>query len=128
MAKLKIYSLHDAAANAFMPPFFMGNDLMAIRALTHLVSDASSMVGQSPQDFVLFCLGEFDQEDGSFELDSIPRRVRGASALVPKPGSNGQADMWHDVTDHERNKKVMDAVDDRNEAAMKIDPATGDLK
>lgn len=66
--KLKIFSVFDDKASAFIPPFFLPNSAMAIRAFTQCVNDPSHQFGQNPGDYTLFELGEFDDSDGSIDL------------------------------------------------------------
>ena len=113
MQSLKIYSIHDAAAGAFNSPFFMANDVLAIRAIVPLVNDPTSMLHANPGDFTLFCLGEFNVSDGTLEPEPVPRRVRGAIALVHREKNNGQTDMFSEEAEEA--------------SKLQVDPNTGDL-
>jgi hypothetical protein len=62
---LKIYSIYDSAANAYMQPFFMHNDGIAIRAFQDNVnSKEENNISQHPDQFTLFCIGEYDDSNG----------------------------------------------------------------
>lgn len=57
---LKIFSVLDTKADAFMPPFFFSTVGQAVRAFKELANDASSSPGRHPNDFRLYCIGTFD--------------------------------------------------------------------
>lgn len=60
----KIYSILDTKAGAFAPPFFVANDQVAIRSVLAARNDPNGLMGRFPDDFKLFCLGDFDDEVG----------------------------------------------------------------
>ena len=88
-----IYSIRDSAAEAFLPPFFMANDVMAIRAFASLVNEKGHLFNANPQDFALYCIGSFDASHGTITADEPPRVVRGGLALVVKETSGVQAGL-----------------------------------
>ncbi len=77
-----MYSIHDAAAGAYLPPFFMQNDLLAIRAFAALINDPGHLFSQEPKDFTLFCFAVFDVVEGTVMPEKMPRVVRAAVTLV----------------------------------------------
>lgn len=81
--KLNCYSIYDMKALVYHPPFFMLNDAMARRALEGEVRSATSMIGQSPSDFVLYCIGEYTDNDGRLTTHSPLVHVCDAASLVP---------------------------------------------
>lgn len=58
--KLKIFSVLDVKADAFMTPFFFSTTGQAVRAFSDLANDGQSMVSRHPGDYRLNCIGEFD--------------------------------------------------------------------
>lgn len=94
---MKIYSVYDMAAGAYLPPFFQKNDLMAIRLFENMVNDGVSLFWQSPADFSLHGLGEFDEENGTFTTDGPPRPIRAALALVQREVKSAQAEVQLDA-------------------------------
>ena len=70
---LKVYSIYDKAAKAFNTPFFMHNKALAIRAFEDNVNSAEeNNIGKHPEQFSLFCLGEYDDSKGTFNLLDDP--------------------------------------------------------
>lgn len=62
--KTKVFSVYDHKAAVYGTPFFMPNVAMAVRAFTDLVEDNRTMVSKHPEDFVLYQVGEFDDDRG----------------------------------------------------------------
>mgnify|MGYP000559693749 CR=1 FL=1 len=64
MAKLKACSIHDVKAEAWMTPMFFQSSAQAVRSFGDAVRDGTSEFGKHPEDYNLFCVGEFDQDTG----------------------------------------------------------------
>lgn len=60
----KVYSIFDTEVKAYMQPFFLRSKGEAIRALTSLLEDKNSNVAKYPEQFVLFEIGDYDDEKG----------------------------------------------------------------
>lgn len=80
--KLRCYSIYDRKTLAFFPPFFMATDGAATRSFADLAGDMNTQVGKHPGDFVLFMIGEFDDQKGAMIPLSPIAHVIDASALV----------------------------------------------
>lgn len=93
MSKSKMYAIHDAAAGAYLPPFFFENDLLAIRAFSALCNNPEHLFYTTPSDFVLFSFGSFDTTEGTFELEHVPRRIRSGLALIHNPTDGRQTEL-----------------------------------
>lgn len=61
---LKIYAVFDDKAKAFIQPFYMLNDALAIRSFTNAVNTDKSQLNVNPEDYTLFAIGEFDDAGG----------------------------------------------------------------
>lgn len=68
MKKLMI-SVFDKKAESWSFPVQADNKLTAIRMFADLVSDNRTLVGQHPEDFDLYELGEFDVTSGGFVVN-----------------------------------------------------------
>lgn len=62
----KAFAVYDSKASCFGVPFFMATTGLAVRAFSELVNDPKSTVSRYPTDFVLFQVGEFDDQKGIF--------------------------------------------------------------
>lgn len=68
--KLKIFCVYDDKAKAYLPPFFLPEMGMATRAFGDCVNDPKHNFGMHPEDYTLFCAGEFDDRSGTFSVES----------------------------------------------------------
>lgn len=64
--KVLVFSIRDVKLGSFLQPFFSQNLATATRTIVHTLRDPQSHFRQFPDDFILFHLGEFDDELGSF--------------------------------------------------------------
>lgn len=80
--KLKVFSVHDVKAEAFLPPFFLPNTQMAVRVFADGANDATHMFCKHPGDFHLFELGEWNGETSEFDLYASPKSL--GLALIHK--------------------------------------------
>lgn len=70
--RLKVFSILDTKADAFMSPFFMSTTGQAVRAFKDLVNDPKSSVYKHPGDYRLVHIGLFDDQLGKLEsLDQV---------------------------------------------------------
>lgn len=67
--KLQVFSIYDSKAHAHLPPFYMHNTDMAVRAVTQAVADPAHQFAKSPEDYTLFHLGQWDDETAEFQAD-----------------------------------------------------------
>ncbi len=58
--KLKMFSIFDVQAQAYLPPFWLGQTAMAIRIFSDCVNSDDHQFGKHPGDYTLFELGTFD--------------------------------------------------------------------
>jgi len=81
--KLKVYSIYDKAAKAYNTPFFMHNKALAIRAFEDNVNaQEENNISKHPEQFSLFCLGEYDDSKAQFQLLEQPELEATALELV----------------------------------------------
>lgn len=66
--KLQVFAVRDRAIGAFMQPWFAPSVGAAIRAFTDSVNDATSPWNKHPDDYDLWHLGEWDDQNGRFEV------------------------------------------------------------
>lgn len=82
--KHTIHAVYDEKAKAYLPPFFLPNEAMAIRVFSDCVNSDDHQFGKHPSDYTLFSFGYFDIDTGEFEL-ADPRKTRnGVEVLNPK--------------------------------------------
>lgn len=62
--KVKIFSILDAKTGAYMQPFFALAIGQAARMFGDNVNDTTSGMNKHPEDYVLYHIGEFDDNSG----------------------------------------------------------------
>lgn len=75
MSTLRLYSLFDQGAQAYLRPFWSDFKVNAQRSFRQLVNqkdNSDNMVANHPDQFTLFELGEFDVRTGVFSQHAIP--------------------------------------------------------
>lgn len=82
---LNAYSLFDVKALTYSPPFYLGQDAAARRAFEELVNDANTLPGRHPTDFILYCVGTFNDTTGLLEPIDPRRHVVDGAALIKLP-------------------------------------------
>lgn len=80
---LNAYSVYDRKTLTYSPPFFQSADGAAARMLQDLVMDTNTNIGRHPNDFVLFNIGQYDDQKGALLPISPLVHVVDAIALVP---------------------------------------------
>lgn len=78
---LKVLAAFDKKARAFCYPFFVPHVDVGLRSFEAAVNGANTVVASHPEDYALFLLGSWNDENGLFELESIPIHVAEAIQL-----------------------------------------------
>lgn len=63
--KHNIFTIHDKAAGAYLPPFILHAEGLAIRAFTDCINDTSHAFSKHPADYTLLTIGTFDDLTGT---------------------------------------------------------------
>lgn len=85
--KMQIVAARDVRVEAYMQPTFVPHTAAAVRAFTDHVRDPQSDFAKHPEDYELWWLGEYNDQDGSFTPPDggIPLRLlRGLDAVLVK--------------------------------------------
>lgn len=72
---VKMFSIYDSKVPVYKQPFFMRSRGEAMRALESEMKDTNNGFYRHAEDFVLFELGEFDDETCELKLHSAPQSV-----------------------------------------------------
>jgi hypothetical protein len=84
---MNYYSIFDQKAGAYMAPFAALNDAVAVRMLTATARLPDNHLGQFPEDYSLFFVGTFDDEEGCFLTGEQRHVARLHELLANKAGS-----------------------------------------
>lgn len=60
----KVFCVKDEKAGQYYEPFCMGNTIDAQRTFMQGMRTEKSMISQYPEDFNLYCIGEYDELTG----------------------------------------------------------------
>lgn len=74
--KLKIYSIRDEKSGFGAPSYDVSHQV-AMRNFAHALVTTRGIMATNPQDFSLWCLGEFDTEKGLIDSKGVayPEKV-----------------------------------------------------
>ena len=82
MAKLLVLAVYDEKAKTYGNPVFEANKGLAVRGFSEAVSAENSFLAKHAGDFKLYCLGEYDNENGKFKSYNVPEFVCHASDFI----------------------------------------------
>jgi len=80
--KQLIFSIYDQKAHAYLPPFFMHTEGMAIRGFADACNDKDHAFGKHPHDYTLFNFGTFNDTTGHFDLKTQGEVLHNGLELV----------------------------------------------
>lgn len=60
----KVFAVYDSKAEAYLPPFFVQNQAVALRSFASAAQDADHQFHKFGADYTLFELGEYDDSTG----------------------------------------------------------------
>lgn len=78
---LQVVSVFDRAIGAYMRPMFVRSVGEGLRVFQDEFKRPDSEIGKHPEDYDLYWHGSFNDQDGSFELDPVPKLLLKASTL-----------------------------------------------
>lgn len=70
--KYQVFTVYDSKIKTYLRPFYDLHVGGAVRGFQDIVNDETSVIGQHPEDFTLFHIGEFDNESCEFEMFKTP--------------------------------------------------------
>lgn len=89
----KVYSIFDDKAQVFNLPFYCSNDAMAIRAFADAINNSGRLESRFPEDFRLYCLGDFDEEKGVVVNGDMPVFLANGLSLIRPVSSEERVDI-----------------------------------
>lgn len=92
---LKIYTVFDQVAAAYLKPFTLPSDALAIRAFTDAVNTPDHPFNKHPADYTLFYVGEFDETTAIITPETAHALGNGLSYLWPEVFANPEMDIPH---------------------------------
>lgn len=77
----KIVAIYDVKAESYHKPIFVQSNGAAVRAFGDAVNDPSTEFHKHPEDYLMFSLGDYDDQTALFHLDVAPLELAKALAL-----------------------------------------------
>lgn len=78
----RVYSIYDRKALIYYPPFFAATNGQAVRTFTDTANDQNSSIARHPNDYVLFCIGDYNDQNGKLTPLMALEHVIDASVIV----------------------------------------------
>lgn len=75
MMILKMYTVRDSKSEIYNAPFFQKTHGEAERSFRQMCNDEKTMPAKYPEDFDLWYLGEYDDNNGKIETIDTPQHV-----------------------------------------------------
>lgn len=70
---LKIFTVYDQKAKAYLTPFFLPQDGMATRTFAECCNNPEHNFGKWPSDFTLFEIGEYNETTAELTPHGTPK-------------------------------------------------------
>ena len=90
--RLKLFSVLDVKAGAFKPVFCVPSVGEAERAFLDVCSNDELDMGKHPEDYQLYCVGEFDEFEGTVTSTEKFHVANGMQAMAMQGHRLGPAD------------------------------------
>ena len=82
---IKVFTVRDAKADAYLAPFFMKTKGLAIRGFETTVNDQKTEFNKYPEDYDLYQIGEYDEQSGKILSADTPEHICKAVDLKEVP-------------------------------------------
>ncbi len=92
--KSKMFVIYDSKAEAYLQPWFLTTEGQAKRAMADCVNDKDHNFGRHPEDYTLFEIGEFNDQDARVEWNAPKSLGNGIEYVVQKIGQETQEDLF----------------------------------
>jgi hypothetical protein len=73
--KMNVYAVRDQKAGSYFQPFFIQNQQLAIRAIQDCMSDPGHQFSKHTEDFSLWCIGVYDDQNGTIKPNEQPELI-----------------------------------------------------
>lgn len=78
---VNFYSIYDKCAGAYIIPFVLQNDLIAIRTFGDCVNLKDHAFNKHPEDYSLYHVAQFDDNTGHIDTLPEPRLIASGTSL-----------------------------------------------
>lgn len=107
MALQTVFTVYDQKADAYLPPWIMPRTEMARRVFSDCVNSTDHQFAAHPEDYTLFCLGDWNDETAEFR--PYPQGPRSLGVAI----------------EYKRSENVLNLTDqDKSNGSSKLTEAT----
>lgn len=78
----KLFTTYDVKSEQFGQPFVMTTKAIAIRSFTEACIAPDSEFAKYPEDYYLYCIGEYDSETGTITQKDKPEKIATAQKCI----------------------------------------------
>lgn len=78
----QVFAVRDRALDAFMQPFFVQSTGVAVRSFSDEVNRPESPMNAHPDDYDLYCIGDYDESTGKINPLSDVRMISRAKDVI----------------------------------------------
>lgn len=89
----KVFTIHDAKANAYLPPFFLPEEGMAVRTFGDCVNNPEHSFGAHPEDYNLFVLGTWDDAIGKIDTYEMAKILGNGVTFLDRGSESDPEEM-----------------------------------
>lgn len=79
---MRVYTVYDSKAEAYLQPFYARTNGEAMRSFTDAANQKDHNFSRFAADFTLFCIGEFDENSGTLHSLKAPESLAKAIDLI----------------------------------------------
>jgi len=77
-----VYTVYDASAKAYLQPFMSHNDATAGRSFQLAVQEKGHIFNHTPEDYMLYHLGSFEDTTAEYTILHQPKRLLNALEIT----------------------------------------------
>jgi len=85
MTDMKMYAVYDSKAEVHSAPFVVRTKGEAIRSFQEAANNKESHIGKYPEDYALFEIAEWNDENGVVTPHKAPIHIGGAREFLKQP-------------------------------------------
>lgn len=104
--EMKIYVVRDSQAECSMRPVFYERDAVAIRAFKMSVTNADDQMSSNPDDYTLYCIGEYNDETMIIMPLDPKRLINGLEAVSERKFDLEKIDALHKEIENIQNPQT----------------------
>lgn len=93
----KLFTIHDAAAQAYLPIFMLHAEGIAIRTFTDCCNDPTHQFCKHPADYTLMVIGEFDDNSGKITTLQTQKPLGNGLSFMVKQQPTPQLDLVEEI-------------------------------